>query len=69
MESKNVPAMTAALAAYVGDAELRRRHGRAARARAESKFSLDRMAAQYAALYRSVVNGTRGLQDNKEHSA
>jgi glycosyltransferase involved in cell wall biosynthesis len=55
VDSKDVPALTAALESYIRAPQLRIQHGSAGRARAEKKFSLDRMAAQYAALYRNVL--------------
>ncbi len=44
-------AMAGALGDYVADAELRRRHGAAARARIEALFDLDQMVARYLAAY------------------
>jgi glycosyltransferase involved in cell wall biosynthesis len=50
--------LAAALLRYAGEAELRERHGRAARVRAETEFSLRRMLADYESLYRSCVTLT-----------
>jgi sugar transferase (PEP-CTERM/EpsH1 system associated) len=49
---ENSPALAHALLAYARDAQLLGRHGRAARARAEAEFSLDRMVGSYRDLYR-----------------
>jgi sugar transferase (PEP-CTERM/EpsH1 system associated) len=49
--------LTAAFQAYVSNPSMRSTHGRAARARAENEFSLERMAADYAALYLNVMAG------------
>ena len=48
-------ALAAAIAAYTGDAELRRRHGQASRQRAIGHFSLERMAQTYANLYTALA--------------
>jgi sugar transferase (PEP-CTERM/EpsH1 system associated) len=56
----DVDALTAALARYAQDADLRDHHGRAARARVEDRFSLRAMVAAYGALY-------DGLCRNKAH--
>jgi sugar transferase (PEP-CTERM/EpsH1 system associated) len=47
------------LATYLGDAALARRHGAAARARAERDFGLARMLDGYGDLYRSLMGGPR----------
>jgi sugar transferase (PEP-CTERM/EpsH1 system associated) len=47
----NPEALAAAIAALIGDADLRRRLGRAARARAERDFSLEGMLRGYETLY------------------
>lgn len=44
-------ALADAMATYVLDAEMRRRHGLAGRARIETAYSIDAMVAGYAALY------------------
>ena len=49
-------ALTRALLAYASDDEMRERHGRAARARAEREYSLRRMLADYESLYRAQCN-------------
>lgn len=51
-------ALAAALSPYVGDAELRKRHGQASRHRAIGHFSLERMAQAYTNLY-STLAATR----------
>lgn len=51
-------ALANALAPYVMNAELRQRHGAAARFRAECEFSLDGMVERYAALYRNLIETT-----------
>ncbi len=56
VSARDAPALAAALRAYLDDAELRRAHGAAARARAERDFSLERMAAQYRDLYLSLAD-------------
>lgn len=48
-------ALAAAIAGYVADPELRRRHGLASRQRATGHFSLERMAEAYANLYTSLA--------------
>jgi glycosyltransferase involved in cell wall biosynthesis len=53
--SRDVPGLTSALEAYLNDSSLQQEHGRAGRARAVEHFSLDRMAQQYADLYRSMA--------------
>lgn len=45
-----------ALASYVADIALRRRHGAAGRQRVETEFSLDGMVDRYAALYRNLID-------------
>jgi sugar transferase (PEP-CTERM/EpsH1 system associated) len=50
-------ALAAAIAAYVADPELRRRHGLASRQRATGHFSLERMAEAYANLYTNLAAG------------
>lgn len=46
-------AIARALLSYAGDDDMRERHGRAARARAEREYSLRRMLAEYESLYRA----------------
>ena len=41
-----------AIAEYLGDADLRLRHGQAARKRAEEEFSIEAMVRNYDSLYR-----------------
>jgi sugar transferase (PEP-CTERM/EpsH1 system associated) len=53
----DVTAMTAVFAEYTADSMLRQRHGQSGRLRAEQKFSLQRMAEQYAELYRGLLHG------------
>ena len=48
-------ALDAALQSYLAEPETARRHGAAARVATEARFSLDRMAADYAALYERVA--------------
>lgn len=50
-------ALAQAIAAYAEDAQLRREHGRASRARVESEYSLTRMLKDYQLLYGSVLQG------------
>jgi glycosyltransferase involved in cell wall biosynthesis len=52
---RDVAALRAALERLLGDAELRKRLGAAARAKAEREFSLDAAADALVALYREVV--------------
>jgi sugar transferase (PEP-CTERM/EpsH1 system associated) len=47
----DVDALAAALGRYVDDEGLRRRHGAAARRRAEEEFSIERMTRRYEAMY------------------
>ena len=56
VQAGQVPAMTAAFESYLRDSNLRRSHGAGGRRRAEQRFSLDRMAVEYAELYRSVTH-------------
>lgn len=49
-------AIARALLSYAGDDGMRERHGRAARARAEREYSLQRMLADYESLYRAQCN-------------
>lgn len=48
-------ALARALARYAADSNLRRRHGIAGRLRAEREFSLERMIADYCALYQRAL--------------
>ena len=48
-------ALADAIAVYAGDAALRARHGRAARERAVSQFSIAAMVASYGRLYGSAL--------------
>jgi sugar transferase (PEP-CTERM/EpsH1 system associated) len=48
-------ALAAAIAAYAGDADLRARHGRKARERAVSQYSIAAMVASYRKLYRGAL--------------
>ena len=48
-------ALDAALQRYFAEPETARQHGAAARAAVEARFSLDRMVADYAALYERVA--------------
>jgi glycosyltransferase involved in cell wall biosynthesis len=52
---RNPDALTAALERYLREPETCRRHGIAARERAEKYFSLNRMASRYEKLYRSLA--------------
>ncbi|PWV65722.1 sugar transferase (PEP-CTERM/EpsH1 system associated) [Plasticicumulans acidivorans] len=47
--------MAEAIAAYLDDAELRRRHGQAGRARIESSFSMAAMVERYLAVYERAL--------------
>lgn len=49
-------AMAAALGSYVSDQDLRARQGRAARERALARYSLERAARDYLALFRDVIS-------------
>lgn len=54
------PAILAAcMVDYLLDPERRRREGRAARARAETEFSIDTMVREYDRLYRSLLDSSR----------
>jgi glycosyltransferase involved in cell wall biosynthesis len=52
---RDAMALTTAFESYLRDPKLRQEHGRNGRLRAEQCFSLDRMAARYAALYSGVT--------------
>lgn len=54
----DIKALAEAIATYAEDAQLRREHGRASRARAESEYSLARMLKDYRLLYASAAHGT-----------
>lgn len=47
--------MAEAIAAYLDDAKLRRRHGQAGRARIESSFSMAAMVERYLAVYERAL--------------
>ena len=53
-------ALAQAIVSYADDAQLRREHGSAARARAESEYSLTRMLKDYRLLYDSALQGAAG---------
>jgi sugar transferase (PEP-CTERM/EpsH1 system associated) len=55
VSARDVAGLTAAYESYLHDPELRSQHGRNARARAEQKFSLERMASRYAQLYQALM--------------
>ncbi len=61
-------AMAVALGDYVLDADLRRRHGAAARARIEARFDLDQMVARYLAVYDEAL-AAKGLTSKSPESA
>jgi glycosyltransferase involved in cell wall biosynthesis len=50
-------ALAAAVARYLGDAQLARRHGEAGRARAVAQFSYPSQAERYLELYRELLGG------------
>ncbi len=54
VDPRDPPALGAALARLVGDADLRRAMGAAGRARIEAEFALDSCAAAYARFYRTL---------------
>jgi sugar transferase (PEP-CTERM/EpsH1 system associated) len=54
--SANSAALTDAMLGYLTNPALARRHGMAARATVEARYSLDRMVVDYAALYDSVAH-------------
>jgi glycosyltransferase involved in cell wall biosynthesis len=51
--------LAAVLLDYARDEKLRAAHGRAARARAEREYSLDRMLTDYQSLYRGFCGNSR----------
>lgn len=53
-------ALGAALRRYLGDPELRRRHGEAGRARSLELFTADRLGPDIEALFARLLEGTRG---------
>lgn len=55
VSARDVSALTAAYESYFYNPKLRDQHGRNARLRAEQKFSLERMASQYAQLYHGLM--------------
>ena len=62
---------TGAMLGYLTDPALARRHGVAARATVEARYSLDRMVADYAALYEAVAHrrAARGLAESDINAA
>ncbi len=67
VEPRSPAALTAAIRRYLEGPALLARHGRAARQRAESTFSLERMTGAYVQLYERALGGRAGL--NQELSA
>jgi sugar transferase (PEP-CTERM/EpsH1 system associated) len=61
VSAQNIGELTGAYQTYLNNSKIREQHGRNARARAEQKFSLERMATQYAQLYRDIV----GLREDQ----
>lgn len=57
--SRDLAALTTAMAAYLDDPHLRALHGKASRERAVEHFGLPRMAADYADLYMSLLTASR----------
>ncbi|HEX6945445.1 MAG TPA: TIGR03088 family PEP-CTERM/XrtA system glycosyltransferase [Casimicrobiaceae bacterium] len=55
-------ALAAAIVSYAGNRELASRHGRAARARAEQAFSLERMVDRYHRLYLAAAGESAALR-------
>ena len=55
VSARDVAALTAAFESYLHDPKLKDEHGRNARARAEQRFSLERMATEYAQLYQGLM--------------
>ena len=55
----DVGALADAMLRYFADPELARRHGQAARATVDARFSLDRMVADYAALYEGLARRSK----------
>jgi sugar transferase (PEP-CTERM/EpsH1 system associated) len=49
-------ALAAALAPYIADSTLRRKHGAAGRQRVEAEFSLDGMVDRYSVLYQNLID-------------
>ena len=63
-------ALAEALAHYVRDGDLRRRHGTAGRRRVETEFSLSAMSSAYTTLYDGLLDGRGHLpQDVADTSA
>ena len=58
--AQDVCALAGSLLGYIRNSDLRRSHGVAARRRAVDQFSLERMAAEYANLYLSVMGRSVG---------
>lgn len=67
VEPRSPAALTAAIRRYLDSPALLARHGRAARERAESEFSLERMVGAYEQLYVRMLGGRSGW--NRELSA
>ena len=57
VSAQDSTALTTAYESYLRDPKLRVLHGQNARARAEEKFSLEKMASQYAQLYDELAGG------------
>jgi sugar transferase (PEP-CTERM/EpsH1 system associated) len=66
--SGDTAALTGALLGYLTDPVLARRHGVAARATVEARYSLERMVADYAALYESVAHKRSASQSSNPAS-
>jgi lipopolysaccharide/colanic/teichoic acid biosynthesis glycosyltransferase/glycosyltransferase involved in cell wall biosynthesis len=58
--ARDADALAAALRPYLADAELRRRHGAAARERVAARFGRERIWEGLAALYRELARGADG---------
>ena len=57
MRSGSPDALADALASYVDHPEVRRSHGRAARARAETDFAMESMVSRYMEVYDGLFFG------------
>ncbi len=66
VESEDYLAMAQALLMLIGDPELARRYGRAARATVEQHYSLERVSQMYADLYKSLMDRQPRLSREQE---
>lgn len=62
---RNLVALGEAIAVFINQPELRKRHGMAGRARVEKELSLDRMVQRYDAVYRQLLGTDRSAGETR----